>query len=375
MIDAVSSNILVLAQYLNKIKLGSVSEIWIDKNDLEKVNLKVSEITDTKDLISETLEKIEQINDTDRKTYLQEILSSLEFQLSDKKASLGDYFEKCYGHRIKRVTDSELNTIETEIQNLETKISKDRFQVHQEHKVKESNLISKYKQILDNTKQKIPNFLTQIEGSQFTFEVVNNKPWVAFNSHLAPFTSKLSLNADSGLTDLDLLKFSQHEAWGGHHSELSLKDTLLTEQGRGEHGIVIVNSPQVFVSEGIAEGLFRAFGLFDQLSDEQQLLWFYTRKLLALHNLAAHYYFDDGKEKEEISTLLERYNVGKNGIKVVVDFSTDDAFGRYSAVYYSASTFIDNLYNQTKDKEAFLKFIFTQPCTPTLLKEKFSIQK
>lgn len=253
-------------------------------------------------------------------------------------------------------------------------MGKSRFNVFREKKVAVPDLLKVYKAYLQETKKIVPPFLVDIPKSEFKLELVSKKPWSAFNTHYAPFKSKLSINQDIPLNTHDLRHLSQHEAWGGHHSELSLKDELLTQKGRGEHGLVIVYSPQVFVSEAIAESMFDILGIKSRLDDGELLLWNYNRYIFALYNLVTFRYFDDNLSKQSIARELETYDIGQEGRKVVLNFSTDKSYGKYATIYYTAYNFMMALYNQTTNKDDFIHHVFNQPCTPSM-REKNSRAK
>lgn len=369
-IDDVSYNLIRLALYTDKVLPGSVSELWIDEGVEKEIRDSLDRV-DAGDLISKLKQQTRDLEAGDRQDYLLEMVSSLEYQLQQKEGSLAEYYESCFGFRLERISEDELGELETTIVDLEKKTGKGRFEIFEERKVEPDKLIEKYILLLDSTKKSVPEYLTSIEDSEFKHELVQNEPWSAFNTHYAPFKSKLSINSDIPLTSFDLFQLSLHEAWGGHHSELSLKDKLLINEGRGEHGIVIVNSPQVYISEGIAEGMFEILGFRGNLDDEEMLLWFLTRYMFALQNLVAHMYFDDKMNKDEIEAEIEKYDIGKKGREAVINFSTDKMFGRYSAVYYSAYSLITDLHEKAGDKESFIKHLFTQPCTPKLLRVNF----
>jgi len=220
-------------------------------------------------------------------------------------------------------------------------------------------------------KSQIPPYLLDFPDSGFVFDTTTRQPWTAFNSHVAPFKSKLTINLDSSFSRLDLFRLASHEAYGGHHTELSNKDKLLLDEGRGEHGLVITYSPQAFVSEGIAEGMLTILNLLDQGNPEAMIAWYYDRLVFALHNLATFLFFEDKLSKEEVEKQLTKYSISDKTREEILNFSTDSLYGRYAPVYHSAYNFINELFIKSKDKEKFIKTLFTQPCTPELLIKEF----
>jgi hypothetical protein len=290
-----------------------------------------------------------------------------------KDTSYSDFTEHTFGFRIERVSDEAISSIEEKIHSLEKKIGLSREAIFKKHNLKSSEYEAAFKRAVLAVKHTLPAYITDFPDKGFDFEIVEGKAWSAFNSHTAVFRSKLSLNKDITFTDLDLYRLAFHEAYGGHHSELSQKDILLTTQERGEHGLVITFSPQSFISEAIAEGVFVLLGGLDEENDEQMLAWQYDRLTFALGNIATFWFFDDGVSKEDIQSRLSTYDISSESVRNIFNFSTDSLFGRYAPIYYSAFNFIQNLYAKTNQKEKLIKELFTLPCTPGILAEEFGM--
>lgn len=144
------------------------------------------------------------------------------------------------------------------------------------------------------------------------------------------------------------------------------------EEGRGEHGLVVTFSPQTFISESIAEGMYVLLGLLDQNDPVYKLGWYYDRLTFALQNLATFMFFDDKMAKDEIIEALAEYGVTDKTKGYIVNFSTDPLFGKYAPVYYSAFNFIQDLYQATSKKDELVATLFTKPCIPDLLVSEFT---
>jgi len=375
-IDSVSKSIILIALYLDNKVPGIVSEIWIGKDKIKKLK---SEIPNTKgeldEVIIKTSKMIDNLTDSRRSNYLTSIMHSLKYQidsLDEKKFSYADFSKNAFGYKIRKVKEEEIREIEKKLEELEKKTGLSRQKTFQQYSLKTSEYKTTFKKYIDQARNMLPKEILDFPDKGFEFEVVTDKPWSAFNSHIAPYKSKLSLNSDVSLTKLDLYRLAFHEAYGGHHSELSSKDMLLTKDNRGEHGLVITFSPQTFISEAIAEGVFVLLGGLDEKDNDALVGWYYDRLIFALYNLATHYYFEDGLTRNEIKKKFEKYAVSNQSIENMLNFSTDKVFGKYAPVYYSAFNFISDLYNQTKNKKQLIKTLFTQPCNPRDLIKEFT---
>ena len=372
-IDSVSENIFKIALYLEKLIPGMVSEVWIDEGLLSHLKNSLPDKNNVSELIDQTKTQINQLFDERRKFYLMEILHCLEFQINnlDKKLPYETISEETFGFKINRVGESDIHALENKIRELETKIGSTRQEVYVKNLVKPEEYKSVFENDIRTVKSKLPQSILDFPDAGFQFETVTNKPWGAFNTHIAPFKSKLTLNTDIHFSTYDLFRLASHEAYGGHHSELSNKDKLLIENGFGEHGLVITLSPQTFVSEAIAEGIYVLLKVTDESNLEEQLTWYYDRLTFALQNLTTFLFNDDGKSIEEIRKIISQYKVSDDTVNIVINFSTDPVYGKYAPVYYSAFNFLSGLYKKTLNKNKLIETLFQKPCTSSLLKNEF----
>ncbi|MCA9397308.1 hypothetical protein KC573_00625 [candidate division WWE3 bacterium] len=202
---------------------------------------------------------------------------------------------------------------------------------------------------------------TQTPGS-FTINTVKEAPWGAFNHHMAPYTSVIEVNETLKVDELDLLYLLIHEALGGHHTELSLKDHLYTEEKRFEHSLVCVFSPQSFISEGIAES---ACEIFDVISskNETETLFLYFNQLYNMMQYNAVFKIHQEKwTQEQVRSYFEQGDFfEENDIDATVRFVFDPIWGRYGAWYYAAKRLVLKKYNMAEDKKLFLTRLYTQP--------------
>ena len=369
-IDLVSQNLITIALYLDSKTPGLVSEIWIDQELVSQIRKQLPTDSEIGKLLNNTLVQIKSVTDPRRREYLQGIFQSLHYQLLNPDSKCSDFTQNTFGYRIDRVTETELRSIEDKIKKIEKQVGLSRQEICQKYSLTKDQYQQTFSDSVTKVKSKIPKYLLDFPDSGFIFDTTTNQPWTAFNSHIAPFKSKLTINLDSSFTRLDLFRLASHEAYGGHHTELSNKDKLLQNEGRGEHGLVITYSPQAFVSEAIAEGMLTILNLLDQDNPDVMVAWYYDRLVFALHNLATFLFFEDKLSKNEVGKQLAKYSISDKTRGEILNFATDPLYGRYAPVYYSAYNFIGELFSKTKDKEKLIKTLFTQPCTPNLLIKK-----
>jgi hypothetical protein len=371
-IDLVSQNIISLALMLDKRTPGLAAEVWIDESTKNKLKSKIDDLN-SDDLITSTQKQINLIADLPRKVYLSELLNSLTYQFDSKSKtdSYTDFSQATFGFKIERVTENEIKKLEFRIHSLEKQLGKSRQEVCHKYHLEKDELLPHFAGHIEKITNALPSYLFNYPDEGVSLKLTENKPWGAFNSHVKPFQSEVTLNADVGLTDLDLKRLACHEVCGGHHTELSNKDQMLTVLQRGEHGIVVTYSPQTFVSEAIAESMFDVLGILNHEDNDMMMAWHYDRLVFALQNLATYLYFDDKLPREEIDLKFKNYAVSDQSRQNLLNFSCDPLFGRYAPVYHAGYQFLKDLYEKTDQKERLVKVLFSQPCTPTILTKEF----
>jgi hypothetical protein len=91
-------------------------------------------------------------------------------------------------------------------------------------------------------------------GENLSVSMVTNQPWSAYNWYDGELRSRIEFNTDLPVRAPELISLVTHEAFPGHHLEHAWKETrLVHEQGRGEASIQLINTPEAYISEGLAE--------------------------------------------------------------------------------------------------------------------------
>jgi hypothetical protein len=92
------------------------------------------------------------------------------------------------------------------------------------------------------------------DGEGVVLEIVRDKPWWASCDYLGDLRSRIALNVSLPMSAIELLILTLHETYPGHHAERCSKEHLLV-RGRGllEETLVLVPTPQMLVTEGIAK--------------------------------------------------------------------------------------------------------------------------
>ena len=108
------------------------------------------------------------------------------------------------------------------------------------------------------------------DGEALRVALVSGQPWAAYNWYDGALRSRVDLNIDLPIRAPDLIGLLAHEAYPGHHLEHAWKEAQLVRlEGRLESSILLINTPECLISEGLAD-LGRRFALSS--ADEPELL-------------------------------------------------------------------------------------------------------
>jgi hypothetical protein len=92
------------------------------------------------------------------------------------------------------------------------------------------------------------------DGETVDYLIVTNEPWSGFNYYLGELRSRVAINADLPHRLSQLPELVAHESYPGHHTEHCRKERgLVGRDGRVEHTIFLVNTPECLLAEGLAD--------------------------------------------------------------------------------------------------------------------------
>jgi hypothetical protein len=99
------------------------------------------------------------------------------------------------------------------------------------------------------------------EGEDLRISLVTGQPWSAYNWYDGGRRSRVDINTDLPNRAPELLNLIAHEAYPGHHLEHAWKEADLVDRaGRLESSILLINTPECLMSEGLAN-LGRSFAV------------------------------------------------------------------------------------------------------------------
>jgi hypothetical protein len=90
-------------------------------------------------------------------------------------------------------------------------------------------------------------------GEDLRVSLVRGQPWTAYNWFDGGRRSRIDINTDLPSRAADLVGLVAHEAYPGHHLEQAWKETdLVDTAARLESSILLINTPECLISEGLA---------------------------------------------------------------------------------------------------------------------------
>ena len=91
-------------------------------------------------------------------------------------------------------------------------------------------------------------------GERLEVSLVTDQPWSAYNWYDGNLSSRVEINTDLPVRAAGLIGTLAHETFPGHHLEHTWKEQrLVRELGRAEASVQLINTPEAYISEGLAD--------------------------------------------------------------------------------------------------------------------------
>ena len=91
-------------------------------------------------------------------------------------------------------------------------------------------------------------------GEDLRVSLVTAQPWSGYNWYDGGLRSRVDLNTDLPVRAADLVHTVAHETYPGHHLEHAWKEADLVDRGgRLEASLLLINTPECLISEGLAD--------------------------------------------------------------------------------------------------------------------------
>jgi hypothetical protein len=224
-------------------------------------------------------------------------------------------------------------------------------------------------------------------GESFEMLTVENEPWSAYNWYLGDYRSRIDVNIDLPLQIDGLASLMAHEGYPGHHTEGILKEAgLVRTQGRLEHSLAILNSPEQVISEGIATRalqlvttkderqawkarLHQQAGLADIDWERDAELGAALGKIGRISTNVCFLLYDEGKSHDEAAAYIQRYRLSSEAsARKSLEFLIHPLFRTYTFTYRHGGILLDQLFKAKGERHRWFGRLLQEPVTPAALR-------
>ncbi|NIN66579.1 MAG: hypothetical protein GTO63_18210 [Anaerolineae bacterium] len=224
-------------------------------------------------------------------------------------------------------------------------------------------------------------------GEEVSLDLVEDKPWRAYNRYLGGHRSRIELNTDVPARLYATMSVVTHEAYPGHHTEHAIKEyRLYRQQGRAEHAIHVLG-PEAVLAEGIAVSALGiifsdeelAAFLRDELCplgglpdvDTERLIGM-ARALRTLRTVvdnAALLLHRDGRSVDEVQKYIEGYYLSEEKhVAQAMQFIQIPLWRSYAFNYTVGEELLAPLLEGPDDVANFRRLL-SEPFTPTRVRQ------
>jgi len=330
----------------------------------------------------------------ERERYLEKLLiamrTSIEI-LSGIEISIKEQFLRLYDVALQPVKESELDNLKEEFNeaydgpgSLEKRMNDLRVR----RTVPESKVFELFKKALnitrERTKELFVNFLPQKE--RIVLELVKNNnevKWSYYNWYLGNFCSRIEVNPIYNMYWTVFLFAAAHEGYSGHHTEFIIKEQkLYRESNQFEHSILLLHSPKLIISEGIADLAVKMLfsnreaveislrELCPDSSNEASLDIMMTQNKVKgkisifWYNFAYHALIDKYNDEELMQYGTNFEIVSKENIKNQLIRISNPIYSKNAFMYHLGSNLIKYKYGEPPSVKDF-RYLLVNPILPS----------
>jgi hypothetical protein len=334
--------------------------------------------------------------DKERIRYIEKLLIAMKTSIEiliGSPISVKDQISRLYDVSIQPINESKLYDLKEDFNkayggtgSLEERLKELRIR----RKVAKSDVFDLFKKALkivkNRTNELSTNFLPKDET--IIIDLVNQKKedevkWSYYNWYLGNYTSRIEVNPSFDIYWSSLLSAAAHEGYPGHHTEFVIKEQdLYRRQFQFEHSVLLLNSPKLIISEGIASlALNVLFSYRDQA--EISVRAFYKKKTdedsldsitnqysvrnkvnLFLHNLAFHALIDEWSNDQLVKYATSFEILSEENIDNRIKFLRNPVHATTTFSYSLGSNLIIDKYSEFPSMDNFIDLL-TKPVLPS----------
>jgi len=129
-----------------------------------------------------------------------------------------------------------------------------------QRKVPEAKVFELFQKAVNITKKRTKELFVDLlpKREHLILQLVKNNnsevKWSFYEWYLGHFRSRIEINPNFGMFWSSFLSTAAHEGYPGHHTEFTIKEQrLYHELNQFEHSLLLLHSPKLIISEGIAD--------------------------------------------------------------------------------------------------------------------------
>jgi hypothetical protein len=200
-----------------------------------------------------------EVAEPDRCAWLDVQLVALETQaaaLAGEELPYVDYVTRCFAHTPPRRSDREFEAAAARIEELLPGDAPlvDRLAAWDagfELPVERLSAVMAW--LVDRFRSRAAGLFGLPDGEDLRISLVSGQPWTGYNWFDGGRRSRVDINSDLPIRAADLVHTAAHETYPGHHLEHASKEAdLVDTAGRLEASILLINTPECLISEGLA---------------------------------------------------------------------------------------------------------------------------
>ena len=397
-ISKFGEDFLLLALRIDKHIKGYV-DFYIGPENL-KQSVKNESITSPNKLLNDSQYLLKQLDTQgfkkQREQYIKKLLIAMKTStevLNGAEIPFRDKFLKLYDVSLQACEESELTDLKEEFNiayegsgSLGERLSK----LREQRKIPKSDVYVLYKKALkivkNRTEELFPNLLPskeQIDIELIGEKNINKAKWSYYNWYLGNYKSRIEVNPNYNMYWSSILDAAAHEGYPGHHTEFVVKEyRLYHRNSQFEHSLLLLNSPTLIISEGIANTALNTLfsyrnqaeiSLKEFCSNKNEdtplntLIKQYSvkRKLERFsYNLAYHALLDKWSDKKLIQYASNFEIFSKEDIYNRMKLLKNPVYSTTGFSYFSGSKLILNKYREFPSAKNF-KELLTKPILPS----------
>ena len=235
-------------------------------------------------------------------------------------------------------------------------------------------------------------------GEQLSVAMVADEPWSAYNWYQGDLRSLIQINTDLPMRAHFLIHLLAHEAYPGHHLEhVSKESGLIRRMGRFEAAIQLINTPEAYMSEGLAEVGVRFVAppqrwqqlLLDICSraditlspadaEREWRITTITNRLGGSSGDAALQLYVDGRAREQVLAFLEQDALRpRESAEKTLDFITHPLWRTYVFCYAGGERLLNAWLDEATDESERVRRygrLLMEQLTPSRIAEETPIR-